>query len=207
MFNTSGHGRRQLRELLHQYNEYPERRDEIIADINRDFEQTVAILIMDSRGFSRTVHEYGIVHFMALLERLWRLVEPVVTEFGGRPLREDADNLYAVFPDARSALECAKAIHERVEIANGPLPASSEIYVALGIGYGPLLLVGDDDAWGDEMNLACKLGEDIAEQGEVLLTEEARRALGDDGPDSFETLELSVSGLKLTAYRLVNAQP
>jgi class 3 adenylate cyclase len=207
MFNTSGHGREQLRELLHQYNEYPERRDEIIANINQDYEQTVAVLIMDSCGFSRTVHEHGIVHFMALLERLWRLVEPAVDEFGGRPLREDADNLYAVFPDVRSAVECAKAIHERVEIANGPLPAANEIYVALGIGYGPLLLVGENDAWGDEMNLACKLGEDIAEGGEVLLTEDARRALGDDGSDSFETLELSVSGLEMTAYRLVNAQP
>lgn len=204
MFNSSGHGRPQLRELLHQYNEYPERRDEIIGSINRDYEQTVAVLIMDSCGFSRTVHEYGIVHFMALLERLWRLVEPVVTEFGGRPLREDADNLYAVFPDVRSALGCAKAIHERVEIANGPLPASSEIYVALGIGYGPVLLVGEDDAWGDEMNLACKLGEDIAQQGEVLLTEQARRSLGDDGADTFETLDLRVSGMQMTAYRLVS---
>ena len=45
-----------------------------------------------------------------------------------------------------------------------------EIYVAIGIGYGRVLLVGDDDAWGDEMNIACKLGEDLAERGEDLVS-------------------------------------
>ena len=203
MYNTSGCGRAELSKLLNEYNEYPERHPEIVATIDRDFKQTVAILIMDSCGFSRTVHAHGIIHFLSLLERLWRLVRPLVAEHGGRPLREDADDLFAVFPDAQSALACAKAIHEHVEIANGPLPASSEIYVALGIGYGPVLLVGEDDAWGDEMNLACKLGEDIAQQGETLLTEEARKAIGDDPGHQFDTLELSVSGLQMTAYRLI----
>jgi class 3 adenylate cyclase len=203
MRNTSGHGRAELAQRLNEYNEYPERHDEIIAEIDRDFGQTVAILIMDSCGFSRTVHAHGIIHFLSLLERLWRLVRPLITEHGGRPLREDADDLFAVFPDVPSALACAKAIHEHVQIANGPLPASNEIYVALGIGYGRVLLVGEDDAWGDEMNLACKLGEDIAQEGEVLLTAEARKALGDDVEDAFEEMDLSVSGLQMTAYRLV----
>ncbi|SRR6266536_2054857 len=203
MYNTSGCGREELSKLLNEYNEYPERRDQIVASIERDFGQTVAILIMDSCGFSRTVHAHGIIHFLSLLERLWRLVRPLVAEHGGRPLREDADDLFAVFPDAQSALACARAINEYVEIANGPLPASSEIYVAQGIGFGPVLLVGDDDAWGDEMNLACKLGEDIAQEGEILLTEEARKAIGDDGGHKFETLELSVSDLEMTAYRLI----
>jgi adenylate cyclase len=203
MYNISGHGREQLSHLLNEYNEYPERRGEIVTTIERDFGQTVAILIMDSCGFSRTVHAHGIIHFMSMLERLWRLVRPLVFEHGGRPLREDADDLFAVFPDVKSALACAKQIHSHVEIANGPLPASNEIYVALGIGYGPVLLVGEDDAWGDEMNLACKLGEDIAQQGEVLLTEEAHKALGKNPADEFEKLDLSVSGLQMTAFRLV----
>lgn len=203
MRNASGYGRKELAGLLQDYNEYPERRDQIVANIDRDFGQTIAILIMDSCGFSRTVHAQGIIHFLSLLERLWRLVRPLIVEYGGRPLREDADDLFAVFPDAKSAVDCAKAIHEHVEIANGPLPASNEIYVALGIGYGRVLLVGDDDAWGDEMNLACKLGEDIAQQGEVLLTEEARKALGEDSGHEMEELDLSVSGLQMTAYRLI----
>jgi len=202
MFNSSGHGHEQLSTLLCQYNEYPERRAEVVAEIERDFQQTVAILIMDSCGFSRTVREHGIIHYLSLLERLWRVVGPLVTEHGGRPLRHDGDNLFAVFPDVRSALGCAKTIHEYVEIANNPLPAAEEIYVALGIGYGPVLLVGENDAWGDEMNLACKLGEDLAEGGEVLLTAAAREALGDDADDEFEDVPLTLSGLNLPAHRL-----
>src|SRR5215212_11930134 len=113
MYNSSGFGREQLANRLNEYNEYPERHDDIVENIERDFGQTVAILIMDSCGFSRTVHAHGIIHFLSLLERLWRLVRPLITEHGGRPLREDADDLFAVFPDASSALTCAKAIHER----------------------------------------------------------------------------------------------
>jgi len=203
MFNASGGNRTQLQELLFQYNEYPDRRDEIVAEIERDFEQTVGIMVLDACGFSRTVHELGIIHFLALLERLWRLVGPTVEEHGGRPLRQEADNLFAVFPDAQSALACGKALQERVEIANEPLPAASEIYVAVGIGFGRILLVGNDDAWGDEMNLACKLGEDVAQQGEVLLTDAARRALGESPDVRFEVRELRISGLSMTAHRLV----
>ena len=70
-------------------------------------------------------------------------------------------------------------MQRNVEIANEPLPAASEIYIAIGVGYGRILLVGDDDAYGDEMNVACKLGEDLAEQGEILLTAAAHEALGD----------------------------
>src|SRR3954452_1781315 len=118
MYNTSGCGRAELSKLLNEYNEYPERRNEIIATIEKDFGQTVAILIMDSCGFSRTVHAHGIIHYLSLLERLWRLVRPLVEQHGGRSLREDADDLFAVFPDVQSALACAKAINDYVEIAN-----------------------------------------------------------------------------------------
>ncbi len=90
-----------------------------------------------------------------------------------------------------------------LEIANEPLPAASEIYIAIGIGYGRVLLVGDDDAYGDEMNVACKLGEDLAEQGEILLTASAHEALGTGTTWQFEDSSVRISGLDLTAYKLV----
>ena len=38
---------------------------------------------------------------------------------------------------------------------------------------GRCLLIGSDDVYGSEMNLASKLGEDLAEAGDVLLTDAA----------------------------------
>src|SRR5262249_28293286 len=118
-------------------------------------------------------------------------------------LRPDADDLFALFPDAAAALGCAVEIQEHVRVANEVLPTAEELYVAIGVGYGSVLLIGPDDVYGDEMNLACKLGEDVAERGEVLATQAARAALG-DGRGTFEEPNLSVSGLDLPAHRLVS---
>ena len=55
-----------------------------------------------------------------------------------------------------------------MEAANEILPRAEELWVAMGIGYGSLLMIDADDVYGNEMNLACKLGEDLAEAGQVL---------------------------------------
>jgi len=137
------------------------------------------------------------------LERLGRVVIPIIEAHNGRVLRIEADNIFAVFPDAESAVRCSAEVQRNVEIANEPMPAAYEIYVAIGVGYGRVLLVDDNDAWGDEMNIACKLGEDVAEQGEILLTVAAHEAVGDDGPWKFEDSSVQISGLELTSYRLI----
>jgi class 3 adenylate cyclase len=202
VFELRGPDREQLQTLLRDYNEYPERRREIVRNIERQFRHTVAILVADSCGFSRTVQQQGIIHFLALLERLERLVLPVIQSHGGRLLREEADNFFAIFPDAAKAVACADEICRNVKIANGPLPAANEIYVAIGVGFGDVLLVGDDDIFGDEMNVTCKLGEDLAQQDEILLTENAYAALGATEHE-FEELNFTVSGIEVKAFRLV----
>jgi adenylate cyclase len=191
-----------LRELLHDYNEQPGRRERIVAAIEQHYRRRAAILVVDTCGFSRSVRSTGIIHFLALLERLERLIVPILSDSGGRLLRREADNLFAIFPEVNGAVDAAATIVGDVTIANGPLPAADEIYVSVGIGCGDVLVVGHDDVFGDEMNLASKLGEDLAQQSEILLTESAYAAL-DDSPWQFELAEFSISGLELTAYRLI----
>ena len=194
-----------LRQLLKDYNEHPSERERIVAEIEAQFRRPLAILVVDSCGFSRTVRTAGIIHFLALLERLERLILPIITANGGSVLRREADNIFAVFPDATAATTAAAAITRDVAVANEPLPSADEIYVSAGVGYGDMLVVGSDDLYGDEMNLASKLGEDLAQQSEILLTPAAYTALGDP-PWQFEQAKFSISGLDLTAYRLVQDQ-
>ena len=47
----------------------------------------------------------------------------------------------------------------------------------MGIGFGPTLVIAESDLFGEEMNLACKLGEDIAGPRQILLTPAAVAAL------------------------------
>jgi class 3 adenylate cyclase len=195
-------GRALLKELLRQYIEHPQRREETIKRIEEAFKQPLAILVLDSSGFTRTTHEQGIVHFLALLERLGRMVRPVIARHGGRVLKAEADNIFATFSSPETAVRCAVEIQQNVRVANELLPVPDEIYVSIGIGYGEVLVVGDEDLFGDEMNLACKLGEDLALREEILLTPSAGAALA-SSPWKVEETSYSISGISVRAYRVV----
>jgi adenylate cyclase len=194
--------REALRRLLRQFNENVGDREQLEREIQGRFGKNLAILVMDASGFSRMVRAEGIVHFLALLERLERLVTPMVERAGGRILKKEADNLFALFEDPKSALACAIDIVSDFRTINEALPRNEEIYVSLGIGYGELLMVGAEDLYGDQMNIACKLGEDLAQQEEILLTAEAYAAVADAG-QQFEERDFGVSGLSLIAYKVV----
>ena len=60
---------------------------------------------------------------------------------------------------------------ERLDAANWS--ARTAALRSIGIGWRNSN-VDNDDIFGDEVNLACKLGEDIAERGMIVLTEAAR---------------------------------
>jgi adenylate cyclase len=123
----------------------------------------------------------------------------------GRILRREADNVFAVFPHPRDAVECIVQVFEELRAVNEALPQEEEMFVSAGIGFGTVLAIGEDDVYGDEMNLASKLGEDLARPEEVLLTPAAHAALADTDGFTFEEVGVTISGLESTAYRLALA--
>ena len=116
-------------------------------------------------------------------------------------MKAEADNLFAVFDDVPAAIECARAIHAGLDTANRFLPDDWDLHAGIGIGYGALLVVDHADLYGSEMNLASKLGEDVAKRGEILLTSSARAQLPVDLPDVTE-IGFEGSGLVLRGFRL-----
>src|SRR5260370_467660 len=66
----------------------------------------------------------------------------------------------------------------------------------------PVLLVRTDDAWGDEMKVASKLGEDSAECDEILLGEAAGKALREDHGIELAAREYAIAGIALPAFRV-----
>jgi adenylate cyclase len=194
--------RDELRRLLHARNEHPERLAEIDAAIQERFTRTLAVLVLDMSGFSRLTHRYGIVHFLAMIQRMQDLVLPVVTDarWDGRLLKLIADNVYATFPDAPQAVGAAQEVQRRLAIANHVLPADWDLHVSIGIGYGPMLAVGDDELYGHEMNIASKLGEDVGCGGDILLTPAAHARLPTG--TTAETCACTISALELCYFKL-----
>ncbi|NJS12806.1 MAG: adenylate/guanylate cyclase domain-containing protein [Microcoleus sp. CSU_2_2] len=189
-----------LENLLQERNERPEKMAEIDAQINANFRQTHAILVMDMSGFSRTTVRYGIIHFLAMIHRMHLIVKPVIAECGGTIVKEEADNIFAVFPDVTLAVEAAIDSLKHTAAVNTTLPPEMDIYLCIGIGYGEVLMLEGEDMYGSELNLASKLGEDLAERGEILLTSAAFENFEGQKED-LERVEFSISGLELVAYK------
>ena len=193
-----------MEKLLQERNEHPENMAEIDAKINAAFGQNHAILVMDMSGFSRTTVRYGIIHFLAMIHRMHVIVKPIIAECGGTVVKEEADNIFAVFPDVKSAVEAAIDSLKQTAAVNTTLPPEMDIYLCIGIGCGDVLMLEGEDMYGSEFNLASKLGEDLAERGEILLTLAAFENLEGEKQD-WERLEFSISGLELVAYKRVSS--
>lgn len=193
--------RTELNRLLQERNEYPDRSTTIDAQICASFEQDCAIFVLDMAGFSRLTLRYGIIHFLAMVHRMAAIATPLVQLHQGRVVKQEADNLFAVFPTVEAAIDSAIDILKSFAAVNTGLPDEQDLYAGIGIGYGKTLLVGENDLYGSEMNLACKLGEDLARRGEVLLTEAAFGQLKTH-LEQWERLDLSISGLDLIAHKL-----
>lgn len=139
------------------------------------FRDQMAILITDLSGFTRITRELGIEGMVALLHGMRRVALPLLKKHGGELVKYQADDLFAAFPSPLAALRCAVALQEAFADPNLRLPA--EVCLCMGIGYGPVLWWGPGDLYGEEVNLASKLGEDTAERNEILLTAAAAHAV------------------------------
>lgn len=188
--------RDQLTQLLQERNEYPDRAAEVDAKVSEIFGETHAILVMDMSGFSRLTIKHGIMHFLAMIHRMNAITVPAIEEHGGNVIKAEADNIFAIFPDVKSALETAMDINRRLSAANTMLPDEMDIHGKFGIGFGEVLIVESEDLFGSEVNLASKLGEDLAQREEILLTEEAFGKL-EAGLIEVEEVEMTISGLQL----------
>jgi len=173
--------------------------------LRRRFEKLMAIVITDMCGFSVETHRRGIAHFLSKIMRMQRLLEPLVDRCGGSLIKRFADDLMLSFPDSPAALRFCFAAEDVLTEHNRGIEEDMQIHVCYGVGFGPVLDVGGADAFGQEVNLASKLGEDVAQAHEVLVTERAREGMGDCDEYDFEHQSLSLSGLQIPYYLVKRA--
>lgn len=141
-----------------------------------------SILVTDLSGFTRTTRAHGIVHFLAIFRRAERVCVPIIGEHGGRMIKQEADDLIGAFPTALGALHAAIAMLESIRALNVALAEDEQVGMCIGIEHGRFLQL-DDDAFGDPVNIAFKLGEDVAEVGEILIGAQAYTAARAAGTD------------------------
>jgi adenylate cyclase len=164
--------------------------------------KTVAVMVLDSSGFSRVSEAHGILYFLSRLMLMRRVVKPIIEANNALDFHFEADNVFAVFEQPDEAIRTAFMCHEAVYENKVMLTEVEPFKVCIGIGYGPMLYSETLEGYfGEEMNLASKLGEDTADGGETLITERAHASASVDLVQLFEQRTASFSGLVFPYYR------
>jgi len=183
----------QLADLLRQRRDHPERWQEVDAEIRDRFLTTCAIAVVDMADFSRLTYAQGIIATLQQIQTMQDVAIPLIRQSHGQLLKVEADNLYAAYGTADEALAAMKRLMSQLN--------QIDIHISVGIGYGEVLQIGDRNLFGHEMNLASKLGEDLARDDEILLTEAAYNALsGQQQP--FARVTQAIADVTIIHYQL-----
>jgi class 3 adenylate cyclase len=163
-------------------------------------EQTVFVL--DMSGFSLLTRKHGIIHYLSMVRRMQLTAEPIIQSYEGYMIKFEADNCFAMFPTPLLAVNAGIAMQHAFAASNILTPDDLDIHISCGIDYGKILIVGRDDCFGDAVNRASKLGEDIAERGEILVTKEAMDMIPAEAGIKSREVSISISGIAIPAYAI-----
>ena len=114
-----------------------------------------------------------------------------------------ADNCYAFFRDVNLAFNAAIELQKMTQKASIPLIGDEYFGLSIGIGFGRLLKAGSHEHYfGDEMNIASKLGEDTGSRDDILLSDNAYKSLSKKKNFLFKMHTSSISGVKFKYHQL-----
>jgi class 3 adenylate cyclase len=165
------------------------------------FGEDWCVMFTDLSGFSRGVAKFGIIHFLQTIYESERILIPVIEEHDGILLKVEGDSFMVIFRNPQKAIQCAISMQLVLKEYNLTRIDEEKVLLCVGLGFGRMLRIGDMDVYGAEVNAASKLGEDMAEANEILVTEAVKTRENGTAGISFEELAEAPSGAE-KAYRL-----
>ena len=136
--------------------------------VKRTERRLAAILALDVVGFSKLMGQNEMGTLAQLKAHRRELIDPKLSEFDGRIVKEIGDGLLVEFNSAVAAVECAIGIQRAMARRNAEVPENLRIQFRAGINLGEVI-VDEDDLFGDSINIATRL-EAIAEPGGVCIS-------------------------------------
>jgi class 3 adenylate cyclase len=166
------------------------------------FGETWCVMFTDLSGFSRNVAKFGIVHFLQTIYENEHLLIPIIEDHDGILLKVEGDSMLVIFRNVNRAIECAIKMQKALKKHNSKKLPEEKVLLCLGLGYGLMLRIGDEDVFGAEVNASSKLGEDTAKAEEILVTEGVKENAGKIPGVKFQEIPEIPSGAK-KAYKLI----
>jgi len=143
--------------------------DRVDRAIRERAERQVTVFICDASGFTRKTHSYGIHQFLAVMARGYRSLHPIFARCEGSIVSQAADNLVAWFENPQNAVRASIEIQRKLRRANDGKKDADQFHLSIGMETGPVLVL-KDNIYGASVNVASKVGEDMAGKGQILVT-------------------------------------
>jgi adenylate cyclase len=188
--------------LLYAQENEKDKREKIEATLWQEFGKVKAVFVMDMSGFSLLSSRHGIVHYLSIVRRMQLTTKPIVEKYRGQVVKFEADNCFAIFDDPLSAVRAAIALNTAFFAMNVLTEDEFDIRVSIGIDYGDVLLIGGPDYFGNSVNRACKIGEDIGGPGEILVTATAFQQIPETAGIQGRKMELAFAGVPVEVYSI-----
>lgn len=150
------------------------------------FGEEWCIMFTDLSGFSRYSEQFGIIHFLQTIVESEKILIPIIEDHDGVLIKSEGDSLLVIFRNVKKAVKASISMQNTLKEYNKTKLEEEKVLLCLGLGFGKILKIGDVDVFGEEVNLASKLGEDIAKSYEILVTQSVKNAISDLENISFE---------------------
>jgi adenylate cyclase len=134
-----------------------------------------AVLLADVVGYSRLMSTDEEATHEMLTECFGGLIEPKISEHGGRLIRSSGDGLLVEFDSALDAVRCGIEIQRELSTRNAGVSAEHRFQMRIGVNAGDVI-VDERDIYGNSVNIAARL-ETLAEPGELFVTNTVRDQL------------------------------
>jgi adenylate cyclase len=171
--------------------------------VARDHRRLAAIVSADVVGYSRLMGRDESGTLAALKGHRGELIDPKITEYGGRIVKTMGDGLLLEFPSVVDAVRCAVDVQRGMAERNAGLPPEQRIDFRIGVNVGDIIIDGED-IFGDGVNVAARL-QALADPGGICVSRVVRDQVLDKLNFVFEDLgahELKNIARPIEAYRI-----
>jgi adenylate cyclase len=164
-----------------------------------------AILAADVAGYSRLMGADEEGTHRRLQAHLRELIDPKITEYRGRVVKNTGDGFLAEFASVVDAVRCAVEVQRGMAERNATTSPEERIEFRAGINLGDVIAEGGD-IFGDGVNIAARL-EALAEPGGICVSRVVRDQVRDRLDCTFEDMgEQQVKNITrpLHVYRVLD---
>jgi class 3 adenylate cyclase len=144
--------------ILEDYLTAGDNRKNLEEKLLSEFCKPSVVMFTDISGFSSSTRDAGIVNSLAFVYQIQKQVALMIEKWNGDILKSMGDSLLVTFTTPKEAFLCS------LEMLN------FEKKITIGLGFGDVILLDGRDVFGDEVNRASSLAEDVGGPGQLLLS-------------------------------------